>query len=67
MGPFVGKKRREVWRVSPLCVFWMVGKAKNKITFEDDVLSIQRLKSSFACFFFVTKLCIKDGPFGFND
>ena len=31
--------------------------------FEDDVLSIQRLKSSFVFFFWLeTKLFIKDGP-----
>ncbi|RVW75334.1 Isoamylase 1, chloroplastic [Vitis vinifera] len=25
-GSFVGKKRREVWRVGPLCIFWTVWK-----------------------------------------
>ena len=48
---FVGKKRREVWRVGPLCIFWTVWKVRNKIAFKDDVLFIQRLKSSFVCFF----------------
>ena len=50
-GSFVDKKRKEVWRVGPLCIFWMVWKAKNRIAFYDDVLSIQRLKCSFVCFF----------------
>ena len=43
--------------------FWMVWKARNRIAFEDHVLSIQRLKSSFVCFLWSeTKLFIKDGP-----
>ena len=59
----MGIKRREVWRAGPLCIFWMVLKTKNKIAFEDNVLSIQRLKSSFVYFLWSeTKLFIKDGP-----
>ena len=62
-GSYVGKKRREVWRVGPLCIFWTVGKARYRIAFENDMLSIQRLKSSFVCFLWSkTKLFIKDGP-----
>ena len=62
-GSFVGKRRREIWRVDPLCIFWTVWKVRNKIAFEDDVLSIQRLKSSFIYFLWSeTKLFIKDGP-----
>ena len=42
--------------------FWTVWKARNKIAFEDDVLSIQSLKSSFVYFLWSeTKLFIKDG------
>ena len=61
-GSFVGRKRREVWKVGPLCIFWTVWKARYKIVFEDNVLSIQRLKSSFVYFLWLeTKLFIKDG------
>ena len=61
-GSFVGKKRKEVWRASSLCIFYTVWKTRNRIAFEDDVLSIQRLKSSFVCFLWSeTKLFIKDG------
>ena len=28
-GSFVGKKRKRVWRVAPLCIFWMVCKERN--------------------------------------
>ena len=62
-GSFVGKKRKEVWRTGPLCIFWTVWKTRNRIAFEDDVFSIQRLKSSFVCFLWSkTKWFIKDGP-----
>ena len=62
-GSFVGKKRKGVWRASPLCLFWTVWKARNKIAFEEEELSIQRLKNSFIYFLWSeTKLFIKDGP-----
>ena len=50
-----------MWRTESLCLFWTVWKARNKIAFEDEVPSIQNLKS---CVFFWSKnkLCIKDGP-----
>ena len=49
-GSFVGKKRKEVWRAGPLCIFWTVWKARNKIAFEEKVLSIQGLKEFFCLF-----------------
>ena len=62
-GFFVGKKRKEVWRANPLCIFWTIWKARNKIAFEEEVLSIQRLKSSFVYFLWSEmKLFIKDDP-----
>ena len=50
-GSFVGKKRKTVWRADPLCIVRTVRKARNRIAFEDEVLSIQRLKTSFLYFF----------------
>ena len=62
-GSFVGKKRKEVWRADPLCIFWTVWKVRNKIAFEDDVLSIQTLESSFIYFLWSKmKLFIINGP-----
>ena len=58
-GSFVGKKRKEVWRAGPLCIFWTVWKARNKIAFEEKVLSIQRLKEFL---WSEMKLFIKDDP-----
>ena len=48
-GSFEGKKHKLIWRAAPLCIFWTVWKTKNSIAFEDEVLSIQRLKTSFIC------------------
>ena len=62
-GSFVGKKRKAVWQVGPLCLFSAIWKARNKIAFEDSVLSIQRLKASFVYLLWSkTKLWIKGGP-----
>ena len=46
-GSFVGKKRKKACRAAPLFIFWTVSKARNKLAFNDDMLSIQRLKYSF--------------------
>ena len=46
-GSFVGKKRKVAWQLGPLCLFWVIWKARNSIAFEDCGLSIQRLKVSF--------------------
>ena len=62
-GFFVGKKRKTVWRAGPLCIFGTVWKIRNRIAFEDDVLSIQGLKTYFLnSLWSETKLFIKDGP-----
>ena len=45
-GTFVGKKRKGVWKASPLCLFWTLWKTRNKVAFEEIELSIQRLKFS---------------------
>ena len=62
-GAWVGKKRRTVWKAAPLCLFWSVWKARNNITFDDGVLSLQRLKA-FLVFslWSETKLFMKAGP-----
>ncbi|WJZ80362.1 hypothetical protein VitviT2T_000290 [Vitis vinifera] len=62
-GSFVGKKRKKVWRVAPLHIFWTVWKARNRLAFKDDTLSIQRLKYSFIFSLWAeTKLFIVDCP-----
>ena len=59
----MGKKRKVAWHLGPLCLFWVIWKARNSIAFEDCELSIQRLKASFVYFLWLeSKLWIKDGP-----
>ena len=59
-GSFVCKKRKDVRRAVPLCHFWTIWKARNKIAFEDATLSIE--KFSFLYFLWAeTTLCIKEG------
>ena len=43
-GPFVGKKRKKIWKSIPLCIFWTVWKERNRLAFEGGVLDIQKLK-----------------------
>ncbi|KAJ9674048.1 hypothetical protein PVL29_023543 [Vitis rotundifolia] len=61
-GSFVGKKHKAIWQAGPLCLYRSIWKARNRIAFEDNVLSIQRLKVSFVYFLWSkTKLFIKSG------
>ena len=56
----MGKKSRKCGELV-LCHFFIVRKATNKIAYEDDVLSIQKLQSFFrSAFWLETKLCIND-------
>ena len=62
-GSFVDKKSRKVWMIAPLCLFWLVWKERNKIAFENEELSSQRMKNYFVCNFWSwTKLFIDEGP-----
>ena len=46
-GLFVGKTHKKAWQTTPLCIFWTVWKKRNLIVFDNEELSIQRLKNSF--------------------
>ncbi|RVW89870.1 putative ribonuclease H protein [Vitis vinifera] len=59
----LGKKRRKVWNAAPLCIFWAVWKEKNRIAFDNEELSIHRLKNSFVCNLWLwTKSVVNEGP-----
>ena len=63
-GAFVGKRRKKVWQTTP-CLFWTMWKARNRIGFKDDFLSIQNLKYLFFFFFLLCskiKFSIENGP-----
>ena len=43
-GPFVGKKRKKVWKSIPLCIFWMVWKERNRLAFKGGCQEFRSLK-----------------------
>ena len=43
-GPFVGKKKKKIWKSISLCIFWTVWKERNRLTFRGGYLTIQKLK-----------------------
>ena len=52
-----------MWKTAPLYIFWTVWKARNRLAFKDDVLSIQRLKYSLVLSIWSeAKLLIVDCP-----
>ncbi|KAJ9680532.1 hypothetical protein PVL29_019761 [Vitis rotundifolia] len=61
--PLKDKKHSKVWQAAPLCLFWMIWKERNRIVFENEVLSLQRLKNSFICnLLFWANSSIVEGP-----
>ena len=43
----VGKKRKKMWTTSPSCLFWALWSARNRLAFENEVTSSQRIKINF--------------------
>ena len=43
----VGKKRKRVWLVAPLCLFWTLWNERNRTTFENETPFVHRMKSTF--------------------
>ncbi|RVW91675.1 LINE-1 reverse transcriptase-like [Vitis vinifera] len=59
----MGKKRRKVWKAAPLCIFWVVWKERNRIAFDNEELSMNRLKNSLVCNLWVwSKPVVNEGP-----
>ena len=48
-GPFVGKKRKKIWKSIPLYIFWTLWKERNRLAFRGGVIAIQKLKNNFVC------------------
>ena len=46
-GAAVGKKRKKIWLATPLCLFWNLWNARNRLVFENKVPSAQRIKDNF--------------------
>ena len=43
----MGKKRKKIWLVAPLCLFWNLWRPRNRLVFENKVPSAQRIKANF--------------------
>ena len=46
-GAAMGKKRKKIWIATPLCLFWTLWRARNRLVFENEVTSEQRIKANF--------------------
>ena len=61
-----GQETDEGLESSPLCLFWMVWRERNRVAFENEDLSIQMMKISFVSNLWSwSKCCIVDGPNSF--
>ena len=41
------KKRKKIWLVAPLCLFWILWRERNKATFENEICFAPRMKTNF--------------------
>ena len=46
-GAAVGKKRKKIWLAAPLCLFWNLWRARNRLVFDNEAPSVQRIKANF--------------------
>ena len=46
-GAAVGKKRKKIWFAAQQCLFWNIWRARNRLVFENEVPSTQRIKANF--------------------
>ena len=46
-GAAEGKKRKKIWLAGPLCLFWNLSRARNRLVFENKVSFAQRIKANF--------------------
>lgn len=45
-----------IWQAGPPCLFWMVCKIRNGTAFMDDLLSIEKLKTTFVSLYYRRRL-----------
>ena len=46
-GTAVGKKRKRIWLAAPLCLFWTPWRARNRLVFENEGTTDQKIKANF--------------------
>ena len=44
---FVGKRRKKAWMAAPLCIFWTIWRERNRLVFEDENISVNRMKYTY--------------------
>ena len=57
-GTKVGKKRRKIWMIAPLCLFWTLWRERNMTAFENITPSAHRLKTTFCIHYGHGQTCI---------
>ena len=45
----VGRKRKRIWMAVPLCLFWTIWQARNRVAFEDIPSFAHRMQITFLC------------------
>ena len=43
----MGKKRKKIWLAAPLCLFWTLLRARNRLVFENKGTNVQKIKANF--------------------
>ena len=43
----MGKKRKKIWLVSPLCLLWTLWQERNRVVFDNRVTNAQKIKFNF--------------------
>ena len=46
-GAAVGKKRKRIWLAAPLCLFWTLWRGRNRLVFENESTTDQKIKANF--------------------
>ena len=41
------KKRKKIWTTAPSCIFWALWCARNKLAFENEAITAQRIQINF--------------------
>ena len=43
----MGKNRKKIWLTTPPCLFWTLWRKRNRVVFENEISSVQRIRATF--------------------